>query len=184
MKTLAATVEAVCLSTPGVRVAKTPQDEAFLGPYGFAGDRHEAEYRLRPYSGGHVANKRQWSAVSTGEVEAVCADLGVRPFAIGALGENLRLCGVILADLPAGTALEFPSGARALVSGKNEPCVAAANELMKTYGGHVGIGFVKTAFGRRGILGTVLEPGLIRPRDSVRILVPEQGDLIESVRTP
>ena len=176
MKTLTARVEGVCLSTPGVRVAKAPQDEAFLGPYGFAGDRHEAEFRREPYGPGRVPNQRQWSAVSNQEVAAVCADLGVRPFEIGALGENLRLSGVILAELPAGTVLEFPSGARALVSGQNEPCVNAALELMKTYGGNVGRGFVKTSFGRRGILGTVLEAGLIRAGDEVRIRVPEAGE--------
>ena len=45
MKTVIATVDAVCLSQPDVRVAKAPQDEAFLGPHGFVGDRHEAEFR-------------------------------------------------------------------------------------------------------------------------------------------
>jgi MOSC domain-containing protein YiiM len=179
VKTLTARVEAVCLSAPGVRVAKMPQDEAFLGPYGFAGDRHEAEYRRKADGGGFVDNKRQWSAVSNEEVEAVCRDLGVRPFEIGALGENLRLSGVILADLPAATLLEFASGAVALVSGKNEPCVNAANELLKTYGGNVGRGFVKTAFGRRGILGSVIEPGLIRSGDSVRIVLPALAEAVE-----
>ncbi|HLF72591.1 MAG TPA: hypothetical protein VI759_10625, partial [Dehalococcoidia bacterium] len=72
---LALTVEGVCLSTPGVRVAKAPQDEAFLGPNGFVGDRHEAELRRRR-DGTLVPNNRAWSAVSTEEVEALCADLG------------------------------------------------------------------------------------------------------------
>src|SRR5581483_2624915 len=100
-------VEAVCVSIRGVRVAKQPVDEAFIGPHGLVGDRHEAEYR-RLRTGGHGANKRQWSAVSTEEVAAVCADLGVRPFETGALGENLRLSGLLLADLPEGTVLELP----------------------------------------------------------------------------
>jgi MOSC domain-containing protein YiiM len=177
VKTLTARVEGVCLSTPGVRVAKAPQDEAFLGPYGFAGDRHEAEFRRKPYGRGLIPNQRQWSAVSDEEVAAVCVDLGVRPFEIGALGENLRLSGLTLAELPAGTVLEFPSGARALVAGQNEPCINAALELMKTYGGNVGRGFVKASFGRRGILGTVLNIGVIRRGDEVRILVPEAGEV-------
>jgi hypothetical protein len=175
VKTLTARVEGVCISTPGVRVAKASQDEAFLGPYGFAGDRHEAEFRRKPYGRGRVPNQRQWSAVSDAEVAAVCADLGVRPFEIGALGENLRLSGLALSELPAGTVLEFPSGARALASGKNEPCVNAALELMQTYGENVGTSFVKTSLGRRGLVGTVLEVGIIRRGDDVRILVPEAG---------
>jgi MOSC domain-containing protein YiiM len=89
------------------------------------------------------------------------------------MGENLRLAGVHLADVPEGSVLEFESGARLLVSGKNDPCVNAALELSQTYGSVVGQYFVKQAFGRRGILGTVLETGVIRPGDKLTILVPE-----------
>ena len=52
----------------------------------------------------------------------LCADLGVDPpFALGALGENLRLSGVTLADVPQGSMLEFPSGAKLEVSGPQRP---------------------------------------------------------------
>jgi MOSC domain-containing protein YiiM len=112
--------------------------------------------------------------VSTEEVAELCADMGVDPpFANGALGENLRLSGIHLAEIPEGSVLEFPSGARLRVSGRNDPCVNAAKELSQTYGAVVGQYFVKQAFGRRGILGTVLETGVIRPGDAVTILVPE-----------
>ena len=174
MKELTAVVEAVCISIPGVRVAKAPQDEAFLGPHGFVGDRHEAEYRRSRDGSGHRPNHRQWSAVSTDEIAQLCADMGVDPpFVPGALGENLRLGGISLAEVPKDTVLEFPSGVRLLVSGRNDPCVNAAKELSETYGPVVGQHFVKQAFGRRGILGTVLETGIIRPGDTVRVLVPE-----------
>jgi hypothetical protein len=171
---LSVVVEAVCLSMPGVRVAKQPQDEAFAGPYGFAGDRHEAEYRVGFNGQGLRLNERQWSAVSTEEVEDLCAAMGVDPpFALGSLGENLRLRGLRLAEVPAGSVLEFPSGARLLVSKRNDPCVNAARELSQTYGSVVGQYFVKQAFGRRGILGSVLETGVIRPGDVVKLLIPE-----------
>jgi MOSC domain-containing protein YiiM len=175
MKTLTATVEAVCLSVPDVRVAKTPRDEAFVGPHGFVGDRHEAEFRkARDGSDELRPNHRQWSAVSTEEVVELCADMGVDPaFAIGALGENLRLSGVKLADVPEESILELPSGARLRVSARNDPCVNAAKELSETYGSQVGQHFVKQAFGRRGILGTVLETGEVRPGDEVRIVLPD-----------
>jgi hypothetical protein len=174
VKELTAVVEAVCLSDPGTRVAKQPCEEAFIGPHGFVGDRHEAEFRRTRSGTGVRPNHRQWSAVSTIEVEELCADMAVDPpFALGALGENLRLGGIRLADVPAESILEFPSGARLRVSGRNDPCVNAAKELSQTYGGRVGEGFVKQAFGRRGILGTVLETGVIRPGDTVRVLVPE-----------
>ena len=177
MKELIAVVEAVCLSVPGVRVAKAPYDEAFIGPYGFVGDRHEAEYRRTPRSSELRPNHRQWSAVSTIEVEELCADMGVDPpFALGAMGENLRLGGIRLTDVPKDTVLEFASGARLLVSQRNDPCVNAARELSQAYGPVVGQYFVKQSFGRRGILGTVLETGVIRPGDAVRLLVPEAAE--------
>jgi MOSC domain-containing protein YiiM len=175
---IAATVEAVCISVPGVRVAKAPQDEAFLGPHGFVGDRHEAEFRRTPDGTGQRPNRRQWSAVSSEEVAELCADMGVDPaFVPGAMGENLRLSGVHLADVPEGSVLEFESGARLLVSGRNDPCVNAALELSQTYGPVVGQYFVKQAFGRRGILGTVLETGVIRPGDRLTILLPETAHI-------
>jgi MOSC domain-containing protein YiiM len=174
MKELTAVVEAVCLSIEGTRVAKAPQDEAFIGPHGFVGDRHEAEFRTSRDGAGTRPNHRQWSAVSTEEVAELCADIGVDPpFALGSLGENLRLAGIRLADIPKDTILEFPSGARLLVSQPNDPCVNAARELSQTYGPAVGQYFVKQAFGRRGILGTVLQTGPIHPGDPVRLLVPE-----------
>jgi MOSC domain-containing protein YiiM len=157
-----------------VRVAKEPKDEAFLGPHGFVGDRHEAEFRKSTSGGAPVPNHRQWSAVSTEEVAELCANIGVAPaFVDGALGENLRLSGIRLAEVPEGSVLEFPSGARLAVHGRNDPCVNAAKELSATYGGVVGQYFVKQAFGKRGILGTVLETGVIRPGDEVTVSIAE-----------
>ncbi len=95
------------------------------------------------------------------------------PFLAGELGENLRLTGLKLADVPEGSVLELPSGAKLLVSGPNDPCINAAKELSQTYGSQVGQYFVKQAFGRRGILGTVLETGVVRPGDQVTILLPD-----------
>lgn len=179
MSELQAIVEAVCLSVPGTRVAKQPQPEVFLGPHGFVGDRHEAEFRRSESSPtGLKPNHRQWSAVCTIEVEELCADLGIEPaFIPGSMGENLRLGGIRLADVPTESILTFPSGARLQVNGRIDPCVNAAKELSETYGGGVGEHFVKQSFGRRGILGTVLETGLIRVGDvvSVRCEVPAAG---------
>jgi MOSC domain-containing protein YiiM len=165
-------VEAVCVSTPGVRVAKVPVEEAFIGPHGLVGDRHEAEFR-RLRTGGHGPNRRQWSAVSSEEVAAVCSDIGVTLFAIGALGENLRLSGLSLAELPDGAVLELPSGARLRVEKQNQPCLPAAKELAPVYGDAAGRDFVRRATNRRGVVGSVLEVGVVRPGDVVRVTLVE-----------
>ncbi|HXH21187.1 MAG TPA: MOSC domain-containing protein [Dehalococcoidia bacterium] len=165
-------VEAVCISTPGRRVAKEPREQAYCAPAGFEGDRHAGETRISSRSGGPIPNRRQWSAVSTDEVEAFCRELGVAPFAFGEMGENIRLRGIHLASVTPGTVLEFPSGCRLQVSTQNDPCDNAAEELSLTYGPAVRRYFVKASFGRRGVVGTVLAPGLIRPGDEVSVRLP------------
>ena len=142
-----------------------------MGPHGLEGDRHAQE--LHQSRSGEVSqNQRQVTAVSTEEVEVLCAAMGVSVFTPGAMGENLRLSGIMLASLSAGAIIEFESGARLLVTGQNDPCVNAARELSQTYGPDVGLYFVKQAFGRRGILARVLTAGAVRPGDSVRVLDP------------
>jgi len=170
-------VEAVCISTPEARVAKRPQPEAMVERHGFAGDRHAGEFRVSARTGQRVPNRRQWSAVSTEEVEDFCRALGVSPFPDGALGENLRLSGIRLADVAPGTVLEFPSGCRLEVSAQNDPCENAAAELGVTYGPHVTRLFVRASYGKRGVVGRVLSPGLIRAGDLAKVIPPEPAGL-------
>lgn len=169
---ISAVVEGLCLSTLEFRVAKQALAEARVGPHGFEGDRHGTEFRRSVRTGQDIPNRRQWSAVSTEEVEDVCKQLGVAPFAIGAMGENLRLAGVRLAEVPEGARLVFPDGCTLAVTGQNDPCENAALELSATYGPSVLRYFVKASYGRRGILGTVDTPGVIRQGDAVRIMLP------------
>jgi MOSC domain-containing protein YiiM len=87
------------------------------------------------------------------------------------LGENLRLSGVLLGELPNGTELALPSGARLRLHQQTDPCINAAKELVATYGEAANT-FVKAAMGRRGVVGQVLEPGLARPGDVVEVHLP------------
>lgn len=167
-------VEAVCISTREFRVHKMPQTEVNVGPFGLTGDRHAGKFRWSSSARRPIPNRRQWSAVSSDEVAEFCARLGVAPFPFGALGENLRLSGVCLGELAKGTVLEFPSGARLLIAAQNDPCQSAAEELGLAYGSHVERHFVKEAYGQRGVVGSVLTPGLIRPRDEATLVLPPQ----------
>src|SRR5581483_4217065 len=166
-------VEAVCISTPETRVAKRPQAEAMVEQHGFAGDRHAGESRVSARTGQAVPNRRQWSAVATEEVEDFCRALGVPPFPLGALGENLRLAGIRLADVEPGTVFEFASGCRLEVCAQNDPCENAAAELGAAYGPQVTRFFVRASFGKRGVVGRVLSPGLVRAGDVAKVVPPE-----------
>lgn len=171
-------VEAVCVSKPETRVAKEPRDEVMVGPLGLEGDRHAGELHTYAKTGQQFPNKRQWSAVSTEEVEAFCAELGVAPFRPGELGENIRLSGINLGEVNPGTVLEFPGGCRLRVSKQNDPCENAAAELGAEYGDNVERQFVRVSFGHRGVVGTVLAPGMIRPGDEVTVLLPEPAEAV------
>ena len=171
MTELTARVEAVCLSQPGVRVAKRPVDEAFIGPHGFVGDRHEAELRRKPYGRGTAPNHRQWHGVCTEEVDAICDDLGLPQLPYGAFGREPAPVRPAAGWLPNGTELTLPSGARLRLHQQTDPCINAAKELAQTYG-EAANGFVKAAMGRRGVVGQVLEPGVVRPGDIVRVHLP------------
>jgi MOSC domain-containing protein YiiM len=166
-------VDAVCISTPETRVAKVPQDAVTVGPLGIEGDRHAGPLYTLVRTGQQFPNKRQWSAVSTEEVEDFCREMGVTPFRLGELGENIRISGMSLADVKPGTVLEFPSGCRLVVSKQNDPCENAAAELGAKYGAGVERDFVRVSFGHRGVVGTVLETGTIRVGDEITVTVPQ-----------
>ncbi len=166
-------VEAVCVSIPETRVAKQQRDEVMVGPVGLEGDRHAGELYTYAKTGQTFPNRRQWSAVSTEEVEEFCRELGVAAFKIGELGENIRLSGLKLGEVKPGTVFEFPSGCRLQVSQQNDPCENAAAELGVTYGPAVERQFVRASFGKRGVVGLVLTPGVIRGGDAVTVLEPE-----------
>jgi hypothetical protein len=163
-----AVVEALWLSTPEFRVAETPEEEAEFGPFGMVGDRHASEFRMSRRAG-RIPNDRQWSAVSTEEVEEICRQLGVAPFPFGGMGENIRLRGIALADVAEGAVLEFAGGVRLQVSGQNDPCENAAEELALNFGPVVRRLFVKAAYGRRGVVGFVLTPGRVSVGEEVRV---------------
>ena len=63
---------------------------------------------------------------------SLCADLGLPPLPYGALGENLRLSGIMLGELPNGTELTLPSGARLRLHQQTDPCINASKELAAT----------------------------------------------------
>ncbi|WP_309242969.1 MOSC domain-containing protein [Hyalangium versicolor] len=149
---------------------------------GFMGDRHagltrKADVRTPWFPRGTlVRNTRQVSIVSLEELELIAEALGVPQVLAAWLGANLELAGVPrLTQLPPGTRLFFPEDATLVVDGENEPCRKAGRALEAHYTGLEGLSgrFVKAAHQRRGLVGWVERPGLIRPGDKVRVVVPQ-----------
>ena len=148
---------------------------------GFVGDRHagltrKADVRTPWFPKGVlVRNTRQVSIVSTEELELIAEALGVPQVLAAWLGANLELAGVPrLTQLPSGTRLFFPEDATLVMEGENEPCRKAGRALEAHHPERGGLAsrFVKAAHQRRGLVGWVERPGLIRPGDKVRVTLP------------
>lgn len=148
---------------------------------GFVGDRHAgltrpADVRTPWFPKGTlVRNTRQVSIVSTEELELVAEALEVPQVLAAWLGANLELAGVPrLTQLPPGTRLFFPEDATLVVEGENEPCRQAGRAVEARHPERQGLAsrFVKAAHQRRGLVGWVERPGLIRPGDKVKVVLP------------
>lgn len=148
---------------------------------GFVGDRHAgltrpADVRTPWFPKGTlVRNTRQVSIVSTEELELVAEALGVPQVLAAWLGGNLELAGVPrLTQLPPGTRLFFPEDATLVVDGENEPCRKSGRAVEARHPERQGLAsrFVKAAHQRRGLVAWVERPGLIRPGDKVRVVMP------------
>jgi hypothetical protein len=148
---------------------------------GFVGDRHAG--LMRPADvrtpwfprGTPVRNTRQVSLVSTEELELIAAALGLPQVLAAWLGANLELAGVPrLTQLPPGTRLFFPEDATLVMEGENEPCRQAGRAIEAHHPGQTGLAsrFVKAAHHRRGLVGWVERPGVIRPGDKVKVMLP------------
>ncbi|MFZ5438599.1 MAG: MOSC domain-containing protein [Myxococcota bacterium] len=151
-------------------------DVAVLTWAGLEGDRH-AGLTLRagvrqPWApkGVELRNTRQLSLVSEEELAAIATELSLARLDYRWLGANLLLRGApqLTALLP-GSRLVSPGGAVVVIDGENEPCRKAGRALAEALGGDGALAsrFVKAARGRRGLVGWVERPGVLRPGDSL-----------------
>jgi hypothetical protein len=155
--------------------------EVKVGFEGFVGDRHSGLTRKSdvrtPWfpKGAMVRNTRQVSLVSTEELALIAEALGLPQVLAAWLGANLELAGVPrLTQLPPGTRLFFPEDVALVMDGENEPCRKAGRALESHHPEQAGLAsrFVKAAHQRRGLVGWVERPGIIRPGDKVKVVLP------------
>ena len=164
-------------------VASSARSEIYATLRGIEGDRHvgtskkagvrELEFHER---GTEIWNSRQWSAVSVEEMQASAAEMGVAELRAEWIGANFLVRGRPgFTQLPAMTRLVFPSGATLLVYDENQPCSLSARSIQANNAGMSDTqmaSFVKSARGRRGVVGWVERAGVIRPGDSILVYTP------------
>ena len=159
----------------------TPVDMVNVDFGGFPGDRH---YGITMLSGGRqpeyprgteIRNNRQFSLLSSEELTGVAAGLGLSTLQPEWMGGNLVLSGIAdLTRLPPLARIFFQSGAVLVIRGENAPCIHAGNAIQKANPTMEGLAvrFVEVANHRRGVVGWVERPGLLRMGETARIIFP------------
>ena len=153
---------------------------------GFAGDKHQGAVRetwegeWEP-AGTTRRNERQWSGVSTEELEYITQRLELtEPLSPSTLGANLCIEGIPeFSRLPKGTKLLFPSGAVLLIEEYNPPCSDMGTQIVSKYSTRssqalTDQSWLRPASGRRGVVGVIDVPGEIRAGDEVEVRVYEE----------
>ena len=170
----------------GLGIADTPGEfvtrplESFVLTYaGLEGDRHagltmKSGVRQKHLpKGTEIRNARQLSLVSVEECAAIAADLGLPRLDPAWLGANIVISGREgFTQLPLSSRLVFDSGAVVVIDADNLPCTHAGKAIARAVGGDGGLPqrFVKAATDRRGLVGWVERPGLVRVGDGVKLV--------------
>ena len=153
---------------------------------GFAGDKHHGPTRKawqvdwQP-AGTVRRNERQWSGVSVEELDHITGRLSLtEPLAPDTVGANLCIEGISeFSLLPKGTKLLFPSGAVLLVEEYNPPCAEMGARIVAKHITHsdeplTTTSWLRPAARRRGLVGIVDVPGVIKAGDKVEVQVYEE----------
>lgn len=156
-------------------------DQVYADLNGVEGEAHSGATRascsrvLPQYPRGtEIANTRQLSVLSDEEMAVIAARMGLERLDPQLLGASLVLRGIPdLSHLPPGSRLQGPSGVTLVVDVENAPCVLPAKGIETAYPGF-GAKFKPAAQGRRGFVGWIERPGVLRLGDAMRLHVPSQ----------
>ena len=159
----------------------TPREGLTLNLRGIVCDRHSGFMRTSgpreaPFypKGTLIRNDRQVSLVSTDEMAAIQAAMGLEGLDPAWLGANLRIAGIPdFTKLPATSRLRFSGGAVLVVHHENHPC-GAPGDVIARHAPELHMpkkAFIEAASGRRGLVGWVERAGEIRIGDTAEVYV-------------
>lgn len=158
--------------TPGV--GKIPRDQVTLVVnHGVEGDYHAGKFvrhRSRAAKTPTLPNVRQVHLMHS-ELFDEMAALGI-VVTPGAMGENITTRGIALLDLAPGTRLHIGATAVVEISGLRNPC-AQLNDVDPRLLAQVATKADDGSIVRKaGIMGVVLEGGVVRPGDAISAETP------------
>ena len=150
---------------------------------GVIGDRHAGFERVtwegddKQVANTLRRNERQWSAVSSEELDEISEKMNLRvPLNAGDIGANFCVSGANnFSKLPKGTIFKFDSGVELIVEEYNPPCLGMSKNLAKKIldkNGNVldETLFLQVAKYLRGLVGVVEVPGIIHKNDEFLII--------------
>ena len=149
-----------CCARQGRGMPKYTRDVIDVGTHGVEGDYHAGPVGKHGSNAGKP-NVRPVSIVSKELYDLLAAahNVAIEP---GAFGENLLIEGLgDLSDLADGDVLRVGDRVAIRVTGQNQPC-ANLDYIDKSV--------LKACVGRRGVVGTVISTGKVRPGDGVSIV--------------
>ncbi len=149
---------------------------------GIPGDRHFGHERL---SGGRekkeyprntpIHNNRQWSAVSTEEIEGIAEKMQLDRILPEWMGANLMISGIAdLSHLPPLSKLRIFRNNELIavlaVYGQNRPCIHPHRAMEAAVGKELEVPFTKAAADTRGLVGWVEKAGIVMVGDLVEVI--------------
>ena len=150
---------------------------------GVIGDRHAGFERVtwegddKQVANTLRRNERQWSAVSSEELDEISEKMNLRvPLNAGDIGANFCVSGANnFSKLPKGTIFKFDSGVELIVEEYNPPCLGMSKNLAQKIldkNGNVldETLFLQVAKYLRGFVGVVEVPGIIHKNDEFLII--------------
>ena len=150
---------------------------------GVIGDRHAGFERVtwegddKQVANTLRRNERQWSAVSSEELDEISEKMNLRvPLNAGDIGANFCVSGANnFSKLPKGTIFKFDSGVELIVEEYNPPCLGMSKNLAQNIldkNGNVldETLFLQVAKYLRGLVGVVEVPGMIHKNDEFLII--------------
>jgi hypothetical protein len=127
-----------------------------------------------PKRGTEIRNVRQLSVLSSEELGAIAAKIGLDQLDPVLLGASMVIEGIPgFTHVPPSSRLQFPSGAVLVVDMENRPCVQPGREIEADAPGH-GKAFKRAAEGLRGVTAWLERPGPVALGDEAVLHIPDQ----------
>lgn len=167
--------------TPGI--GKIPRDEVMLiAGHGVKGDYHagpNVRHRSRAAATPDAPNLRQVHIIHVELFDEMATHgIAITP---GQMGENITTRGLAILDLSPGTRLHLGATAVVEITGLRNPCrqLDGVDEtLLQRVVEKLPDGSIVR---RAGIMGIVIESGVVRPGDPIRVEAPAIASALEPV---